>query len=193
MIIDSTFKTLLTRYKVTDIEAQQAIAKVTKKVDFNPGQVLYPLGCQPSFMYWVEKGLLRSVFYTESGKEFSKEFYWEGDVFLGIRNLLNGEPLPYEVVAVEQSHCFQTPLKNYNLARQAFQCWQQFHQGFLEAHILAKEFKEELLLLNSNEQKVVRIYETYPEFVSRVPGTLLASYLGLTPVSLSRIKKRLGL
>ena len=144
------------------------------------------------YFYLVKTGLLRAVFITDEGKEYSKEFYWEKDIIFGMRALLDNQPLPYSVISVEPCNLIQIPLKDYRELVSTSAAWKDYHIQQVESHLLYKEIKEELLLLNSNEQKVRRVYQLFPDLVKRVPATLIASYLGLTPVSLSRIKKRLA-
>ena len=145
------------------------------------------------YFYLVKTGLLRAVFITDEGKEYSKEFYWERDIIFGMRAMLDKQPLPYSVMSVEPCNLIQLPLKVYRELISTSAAWKDYHIRQVEAHLLYKEIKEELLLLNSNEQKVQRVYQLFPGLVKRVPAILIASYLGLTPVSLSRIKKRLAL
>lgn len=145
------------------------------------------------YLYLVKTGLLRAVFITDEGKEYSKEFYWEQDVIFGMRSMLDNQPLPYSVISVEPCSLIQIPLKVYRELVSTCAAWKDYHIQQVETHLLYKEIKEELLLLHSNEQKVRRVYQLFPDLIKRVPATLIASYLGLTPVSLSRIKKRLAL
>lgn len=166
---------------------------LSQPISVEAGTLLIQANSQHHHIYAVKTGLLRAVFTTFEGKEFSKEFYWENDIIFGIRSMLDNQPLPYSVIAEENCQLFQLPLKKYiDLVNQHY-CWKDYHLKQLERHLLYKEIKEELLLLHSNEEKVQQVYEAFPDLVKRVPATLIASYLGLTPVSLSRIKKRLNL
>lgn len=145
------------------------------------------------YFYVIDVGLVRAVFVTDDGKEFSKEFHWEGDVVFGMRGLITNRPIPYSIITVEPCELLQIPLKNYRMLVEQFTSWKNYHIRQVETHLLHKEIKEELLLLNPNEQKVAQVYRSFPDLVKRVPAHLIASYLGLSPVSLSRIKKRLNL
>jgi CRP-like cAMP-binding protein len=145
------------------------------------------------YFYVIDSGLVRAVFITDEGREYSKEFYWEGDVVFGMRGLITQQPLPYAVITIEDCELFQVSLKAYRDLMTTHPEWKDYHLNQVGTHFLYKELKEELLLLNSNEQKVAQVYRSFPHLVKRVPATLIASYLGLSPVSLSRIKKRLNL
>lgn len=157
------------------------------------GDLLISEGSFPDSIYLVEKGLLRAIYQTEQGTVCSKEFYWEEDIIFSMRSIIQDEPLPYSIFSVEDSTLIKIPMNIYlDLVKHHIE-WKDYHIAQLNFYLHAKEVKEEMLLVNNNQEKVVKAYELFPDFVKRVPATLLASYLNLTPVSLSRIKKRLGL
>lgn len=144
-------------------------------------------------IYWLEKGLVRAVFSDDTGKEFTKEFFWEGDIIFQPRSLLTGEPLPYGMLTLESCRYRQLSIEHYLEFVQTDPQWQQYHQRMLTLHLINKERKEEFLLLNSPEKRVIRFNQNFPWLIKRVPDYILASYLGMTAISYSRIKKRLRL
>nr|WP_256435625.1 Crp/Fnr family transcriptional regulator [Aliikangiella sp. G2MR2-5] len=164
-----------------------------KEIDIPTGYRLFSMGEKPDCIYLVIKGLLRAIYETEQGNICSKEFYWEGDTIFSLRSILRDEPLPYSIESVENCRLVKIPLSNYLSLVKEHSQWKDYHIAQLGLHLYQKEIKEELLLVNNNQEKVVKTYELFPDFVNRVPARLLASYLNLTPVSLSRIKKRLNL
>lgn len=184
---------LLSAYAPLPSYRQDEFLAQASKISLAAEQTLLPDNSQPQSIYLVKTGLLRALYTTDEGKEFSKEFYWDLDLILHLRYQISGTPLPYSIQACESSVVYALPLDLYQQLTCESRPWQQYHQQLLERHILFKETKEELLLLNSTEQRVVKVYQLFPEFVQRVPAVMLATYIGITPESLSRIKKRLGL
>ena len=160
---------------------------------FSANQLLIPAGKKPDYLYLVVAGLLRAVYETEQGNVCSKEFYWENDIIFSMRSIIRDEPLPYSIYSVEDCRLIKIPLKSYLKLVKKHPDWKDYHIAQLNFYLHAKEVKEEMLLVNNSQEKVLKAYELFPDFVKRVPATLLASYLNLTPVSLSRIKKRLNL
>ena len=157
------------------------------------GEELVSQGAVSDHVYWLKKGLLRAVFTNNNGKEFTKEFYWGEDPILLFRSLLTDEPLPYSIVALESStYCAMRKQQYLSLIAEHDQ-WRRYHLQQVEAHLLVKERKEEFLLLQRPEQRVESFYRLYPDLIKRLPDYLVASYLGMTPISYSRIKKRLRL
>lgn len=190
---DSTLFRLLSGSTPVPQEGFERLQQSAEFITLKANTSLIETNTRSRYIYLVKNGLLRARFITEEGKEFSKEFYWEGDIIFGMRSLLDNKPLPYSVRSEETCELVQIPVQIYQQLVEDFSSWKNYHIHQLERHLLYKEIKEELLLLHSNEQKVLKVYQLFPALVNRVPATLIASYLGLTPVSLSRIKKRAGL
>lgn len=189
----SRFYQLLNTLAPAPSEGFELLESQTQHVNVPAETVLMEANKISKFIYAIDSGLVRAVFITEEGKEYSKEFYWENDIVFGMRSLITNRPLPFSVITVEPCQLYQISVKAYQQLIESHHQWKDFHLRQLENHLLYKEIKEELLLLNSNEEKVALVYQTFPDLVKRVPAVLIASYLGLTPVSLSRIKKRLNL
>ena len=184
---------LMSHSVAAPIESFQRLISASTNVQVAANFTLMEANSIGKNIYLVKKGLLRAVFLTDDGKEISKEFYWERDIIFGMRALLDNQPLPYSVISAEACELIKLPLNIYQALVATCITWKDYHIHQVETHLLYKEIKEQLLLLNSNEQKVQKVYQLFPELVTRVPATLIASYLALTPVSLSRIKKRLSI
>lgn len=168
--------------KITDLPLLQLKAQ----------QSLIRQGEHSHSVYWLERGLIRALFTDHTGKEFTKEFFWEGDIILQPRSVLTGDPLPYSMVALEECFYRQISVQQYLELTKRSQQWLEYHQAILTCHLINKERKEEFLLLNSPEQRVIRFDLAFPWLIKRVPDYIVASYLGMTPISYSRIKKRLN-
>lgn len=108
------------------------------------------------------------------------------------RSLLTGDPLPYGLVALEPCLYSRMERERYLELIRCEPRWRDYHQRLLEVHLINKERKEEFLLLNTPEKRVAAFRERFPWLLPRVPDYIVASYLGMTPISYSRIKKRLA-
>ncbi|AQS38659.1 cAMP-binding protein [Shewanella psychrophila] len=157
------------------------------------GRQLFNCGDKTTHVYWLEQGLLCAYFVTAEGKEFCKEFYWQGDVIYGMRSLLGNEPLPYSVVALEPCNLLRLSIAAYRTLTVQEHQWADYHRQQLEQHLLIKERKEAFLLLKTPEQRVFAFHRDYDFLLHRIKDYQIASYLAMTPISYSRIKKRLNL
>jgi len=162
-------------------------------LELSAQQVLIQQGEYSHSIFWLLEGLIRAVYTNASGKEYTKEFFWDGDVIFQPRSLLTTEPLPYSLVALERC-CYQRlSVQQYWALVDTELQWQRYHQRLLTTHLINKERKEEFLLLHSPRQRVELFNQYFPWLIKRVPDYILATYLGITPISYSRIKKRLNL
>lgn len=67
-------------------------------------------------------------------------------------------------------------------------CWETLGRKLAEGLYIKKEMKERLLLMNTAEERYLQFLKEFPGLEKRVPQYHIASYLGITPVSLSRIR-----
>lgn len=169
-----------------------ALEQQVRKISLPANHTLWLAHEQQQYLYVLESGLLYAFFETTQGKTFCKEVYWEQDLIFGFRSLLSNVPYPYSVRTLEPSVLYQIPRQQYLQLTERCPKWQAFHLSVVSEYYMHKEGKEEFLLLNSPQQRVALFYDTYPDLVARLPQHIIASYLGITPISFSRIKKRLG-
>lgn len=142
-------------------------------------------------LYFLAKGLMYAYFNTQEGKSVCKEIYWERDLLFCFRCLLSEVRYPFSVAALEGTELYEISKETYLHWVQNNQENRDFHLSVISEYYMYKEGKEEFLLLNTPEQRVRKFYQTYPDLVKRVPQHIIASYLGITPISFSRIKKRI--
>lgn len=153
------------------------------------GESLSEQGRVPTQFHLLVEGLCHGVYHSENGRHYSKEFYWEGDWVIGYESLLEQGPMPFGLQALTPSSVIVLPMT-------LLQGWRsRRHPAYLtllETQLLFKERKERLLLLSTPEQRYRHFCEHYPQLLTRLADYQIAAYLGITPISLSRIKSRLN-
>lgn len=152
-----------------------------------PRECLWLAGDSPDLLVWVEQGLLRARVALDDGREYIKEFYWEGDEFLDFHHQLSGQPARYSVEALEPCRLLVFPLTSLRQHR----LWPIWYQHLLAVQLRIKEEKELLLLTGTPEARYQHFLTHFPALDARLPDHQVAAYLGITPISLSRIRKRL--
>jgi len=145
-------------------------------------------GEQPQYLYFVREGLCQANYHTGDGKSFSKEFYWGGDCIVNFQSLLNHPASPYALETLSASSLVCLPIKRVHEWRQQNHAC---YQHLLENQLLYKENKERFMLLNSPQQRYLEFIQEFPDLEQHLADYQVASYIGITPISLSRIKKRL--
>ena len=176
------------RDRVTDEQEARRLLSFARSLTLAPRSCLWHAGDSPDLLVRVEQGLLRAKVVLADGREYIKEFYWEGDEFLDFHHLLSGEPARYSVEALEPCR-----LQLFQLADlRPLSCWSAWYQHLLEVQLRIKEEKELLLLTESPQARYQHFLDCFPALDARVPDHQIAAYLGISPISLSRIRKRLN-
>ena len=156
------------------------------------GQFLLHNGEVSRFTAFVNKGCLRLYSIDANGEEhvvqFAIEDWWIGDMY----SSLTGHPASYNIDALENSELL---LLEHSLMEKLCLDIPEFERYFrliLQNSFIAKERRIASTLSQSAEERYLALVKSYPEIAKRVPLHQIASFLGITPQSLSRIRKELA-
>lgn len=138
---------------------------------------------------FVASGLFRMV-YTVDGEERTKDFQHEGQFTGSLASLLIGTPARFSVVAMEPSVLLEIRRERLFDLSDRFPVWDRMRRNYAEQLFLYKEAREASLLLDSPEERYLQFLRERPDLLQRVPLKHIASYLGITPEALSRIRRR---
>ncbi|OYD24742.1 Crp/Fnr family transcriptional regulator [Oceanimonas baumannii] len=158
-----------------------------------PGEILWPVGSCPEQLVLVRSGLLKNVFPREDGREYIKEFFWQGDAFFNYYCHLNQMPSPYVLTALEACTLYLLPLGCLLQAENGTSVYRRIYLELLKTQLKFKEDKEALLLTLSPSERYREFRSRFPHLIGRVAEHQIAAYLGITPISLSRIKRRINI
>jgi len=138
---------------------------------------------------FVARGCLRSYVIDPKGKEhvvqFAPETWWLAD-----SNSLNtGSPSPYFMEAIEESELLLIEPASHQVIVERVPGYAAAFRTGLQKHAAAKDNRIVSALSASAEERYEEFLETYPSIALRVPQWMLASYLGVSPETVSRIRK----
>ena len=144
--------------------------------------------CQ--YAFFVENGLLRVYTIDENGKEHIIQFSPENWFFSDRSSIYFNEPSSYFVEAVEDSLVVFLP-KNF-FDNDSPGILRSLNERLLNNHIRHMQKRITMLLGANAEQRYLEFVNMYPDLMLRVPQWMIASYLGITPEGLSRVRKALA-
>ena len=158
---------------------------------FRKGEILLAKGSVCKHIFFVEKGLLR--FYTiNRGKEHILQFASENSWLSDRNNLSNSEPSDYFIDAYEDTSVVMLNQEFIIRASKISAEFSTFHEHLLQRHIKQLYRRISSLIGTPAKDCYSDFLKTYPNIIQRVPQWMIASYLGITPESLSRIRKELS-
>ena len=139
---------------------------------------------------FVEKGILRSYSVDEKGGERTSQFAFEGGWIGDMLSRLTGEPATLTIEAVEDTDVLLIDQAGQDRIYERVPQYERYQRMLLERHMVALYRRLMNTMGASAEEKYDALLVTYPTIGQRVPQHLIASYLGISPESLSRIRAR---
>lgn len=155
------------------------------------GEHLDRSGDIPVNLAFIIQGLFRYYYITLDGDDMTKSFRGEGEFIGAYSALVQRKAMDYSIEALEDSELLIFPFDTFIRLSQSDFHWQRFHLKMLERLYLIKEQRERDLLLYDAQTRYLAFLEAYPGIEQRVKQYHIATYLGITPVSLSRIRQQL--
>ncbi len=156
------------------------------------GDSLIETGSKSKDVYFIRRGLVRSFIVDASGSEITFQLYAEMDVFSNAHAILFEEQSKFTYQALEKSKVFviqyeslmEMTAKNADLL--------ELNRRFFGKRIIQKAFQRlETLVFLTPEERYEKFLHDHQNLIHRVPDKYIANVLGITPVSLSRIRKRI--
>lgn len=186
------FQTYLMKTATLNIdEALQITAGMIRK-NYKKGDILLKEGDTCKHSFFVEKGLLRSYMLDESGKEHVIQFAPEDWFIVDRSSVYFNDPSESYIEAIEDTDVVLVSEDFICNASEASAVFSRFKDKLLHNHIRQMQKRINLLLSATAEKRYLSFIEMYPDLLLRVPQWMIASYLGITPESLSRVRKELA-
>ena len=182
-------KQFIAHYTDLPAEQWQAIAVCFEKRLVPKGALLLAEGQVCRHLYFLESGLLR-YFIVKEGNDITKYFTEAPYCFTSQLSFTSEKPAAENIEALETSMVWQITLAQAN-ALLALPSWNTFVRKLIqEVQYYTEEILQEIQT-ETAENRYKNMLQQHPELLQRLPLKHLASYLGIAPQSLSRIRKKL--
>ncbi len=155
----------------------------------NAGETLFSQDEAHPFIYVVRQGLLKLTYLNEHGDEWTKSLVADGQFFASLSALRSGQA-SFSVCAIEACVLERMPFRVVEQLADRDLAWSRMVRNALMIFAERKERRERQFLTMSAETRYRLLLDEEPDLAARVPQKDLASYLGITPVGLSRIARR---
>ncbi len=141
---------------------------------------------------FVSKGCLKTYTIDKNGDEHVFQIALEGWWISDMYSHLTGEPANFTIEALEDCEIVVMDIEAREKILKEVPGYERFHRILLENNYMATQRRVNSMLSSSAEERYLAFIKKYPQIVQRVPQLVIASYLGIAPESLSRIRKQLA-
>lgn len=177
----------LKEYGFSEQESSEIACKFQmEKVKKN--QVIIDMNESLDKIFLITEGIARGVYFDMDGKECTKCFVTEG-MWCGVYNYIKRTPYEFRIEAIEDMTLAAISVKDLDVLFQRIdRCEKIFSKLCMEFFMKEEQRNYQLLMLNA-EERYEKFVEDFPNIANRVKQEYIASYIGVTPSSLSRALK----
>ncbi|TKH45978.1 Crp/Fnr family transcriptional regulator [Paenibacillus sp. FSL R10-2782] len=181
----------LTKFTSLNEEEQQAIVDNILVEEYKKGTVLLRQGDVPAQCYFVLKGCVRQYLVDETGKEITSNFYTEEQAISMFNHHKIEKSSEYTITCLEDCVLVVGNLDTKKDMYNQYTQLESMTRRMIEENFGQVQDEFASFIASTPEERFKALLLNRPGLIDRVPQHQLASYLGITPESLSRIKKRI--
>lgn len=141
---------------------------------------------------FISAGVLKAYSVDDAGNEHIIQFGLEGWIISDLYSFLTGEPATYNIDAIEDTELILISKSAHEELLQKLPKYESFTRLNITGAYLAMQKRLTSIISSSLEERYANFTALYPDIVQRVPQHMIASYMGLSAETLSRVRKRIS-
>jgi len=158
---------------------------------FDKKAILADEGEQCKYVYFILKGSAYSYFLNEHGDKHAIQFALEGYWITDHYSFFSGKPGIYTIESLEPCKVLVLNRENYDKLCSINHVFERFFHLLIQNAFISLQYRLAKTNSEDAEHRYKEFSKLHPAFVQRIPQYLIASYLGIKPQSLSRIRKEM--
>lgn len=175
------------RYPEMNQEGRNLLESVLLRRELDKGEILFNEGQICRHIVFVGKGMMRQ-FYYKNGKDVTEHFSYEGCILMCIESMLKQEPTRLMAEALEPSVVYMLPFDALQKMLNQSKEINAFYRKVLEFSLIVSQVKADSWRFETARERYNLLLHHHPEIVKRAPLSHIASYLLMTPETLSRVR-----
>ncbi|MBV8327339.1 Crp/Fnr family transcriptional regulator [Chryseobacterium sp.] len=185
----SEFIKQITQYYPLSDDTVRALLAICTEEKYPKNDLLLEAGNRANYYYFLKSGLIGYYTIDEQGDSIYKIFFEENSFVASTAAIIKNEPSDFNIIALEDCSVIQYPVKAYRELLEKHHDLALFHLYYLEKNwVVKKEPLEVSLKYETAKQRYLQLIQNQ-HLYSRLKQHQIASYLGITPTQLSRIRK----
>ena len=173
------------------LEEKSFIASKFKQVKFKKGDYLLSAGSLAHHYWYVESGSLRAYALNQAGEEITTHFYFNEDIVMDWTAFFLRQPMQESIQALSDCTCWELDFNSFQTLFHSIQNFREFGRATLvRSYTGLKQLHLDHITMNAKD-RYLQLLKEKPSIIQNATLKHLASYLGITDTSLSRIRKEL--
>lgn len=165
----------------------EAVRNLATVIKINKNQNLQPIGVVCRTIYFVQKGLAR-IYYYKEGVEITEYFAFENEMIVRAESLFTEKPSKKGIQALEDTSFIGISSAALFELFDLYPDLERLFRKLIESAYVETVNRIENIQFHTAEERYAQLITENPEMIRRIPLKHIASYLGITQVSLSRIR-----
>ena len=177
----------LNEVETISARATQAIAEIATVLKIKRNQDLQSIGHTCKTIYFINKGIAR-IYYYHNGVDITESFIFENNIIARVESLFTGKPSRKAIQVLEDSEIVAIDATQLFDLYDTYPETERLFRKIFEAGYVDTVNRMEAIQFHTAEERYTLLIKEQPTLLQRVPLKHIASYLGITQVTLSRIR-----
>lgn len=182
-----SFYVYLEKIQPLTSKSKYQLERIAKTISLQKNQILQEIGQTCKTLYFVNEGAAR-IFYYKDGIEVTEYFAFENDLIIRAESLFTNKPSQKGIVCLEKTRFTSIPSQLLFDLFDTHPDLERLFRKLIENAYLETVKRIEQIQFHTAEERYKSLLENYPKLIQKIPLKHIASYLGITQVSLSRIR-----
>ncbi|MBP3842092.1 MAG: Crp/Fnr family transcriptional regulator [Prevotella sp.] len=178
---------LARRYSTMTHDELDMLEGVLVPMKFAKGEIVLAEGDVCENIYWIVKGLVRQYYY-KNNKELTEYMAAENTIMMSIESLFKEKPTMLIIQALEPTLIYALPKAELEAVAMRSVNIQILYRKILEESLIISQQRADMLRFESAQDRYQKLVKSAPQLVLRAPLVYIASYLQMTPETLSRVR-----
>lgn len=178
---------LARRYSTMTHEELDMLENILVAKKFAKNEKILSEGETCENIYWIVKGLVRQYYY-KNGKELTEYMATENTIVMCIESLFGEQPTRLQIMAIEPTILYCLPKARLEAVAMKSVNIQILYRKILEESLILSQIHADMLRFESAIDRYQKLVKRSPQLVLRAPLVYIASYLQMTPETLSRVR-----
>lgn len=189
-MIYESLKIFTSRFETLSEEESKALLRIFKPISIKKKEHLFIENQMVKEIYFVSDGILRG-YYIKDGNEITSNFLFGPTIFTELNTVRNLIPTKINMQAITEVQCLVAPFSELEKLTFKYEKIESIFMKFVEHLYLFGLSRQHSFIYDSPQERYLKLFNERPKVIASIPLKFIASYLGVKPETLSRIRKRI--